>query len=463
MIQNVPALIKGSTQTQQARQLAINLLNAALEAVDPHVLIPKALTLENNVLVLANRHFSFDDFNGVYVLGAGKATGRMTEAIETLLHDHLTGGFIIVPEAVVKDYSLDCVQIHPGGHPTPSNASITATQQLLNFIAHIPIDALVLSAFSGGGSALLTLPTPPITLLDIQETTRLLLRSGATIGEINTIRKHLSQVKGGHLARNIHPREHVSLLISDVPNDQIDVIASGPTLPDSTTFGDAAAILNMYQIWELVPSSVRNIIESGIEGKIPETPKPSNPIFESSFHHIIGANQNACQAAFAYATQEKWAGRILTTDCQGEAREVGVKLGKLAKSLTAHPNAQIVIVGSETTVTLHNEGKGGRNTEIIAAALPYLQGKDGLVIASLATDGLDGPTDAAGAIADGESLQRIEALNLSLVQHLDTNRTYYLFDALDDLLITGPTHTNVRDITILIWFGAVRSPTTQNC
>ena len=455
MIRNLPSLIKGSPPTQQARQMALNLLEAALTAVDPHVLIPKVLRVENNSLYFSNNQFRLDEFDGIYVVGAGKASGRMAEAIESLLQDHISDGFIIVPDSTVKDYTLHSMRTHPGGHPIPSKASIIATQQLLDFIAHVPQDALVISAFSGGGSALLTLPHPAIRLTDLQKITALLLHSGATIHETNTIRKHLSQVKGGQLARHIHPRHHLGLLLSDVPGDQLDVIASGPTLPDPTTFNDVAALIDRYHLWKRIPSSVSNLIQSGIEGKIPETPKPTYSIFESSYHQVIGTNRDACQAVVAYATREKVSARILTTECQGEAREVGAKLGILAQRLTAQPNTQVLVVGSETTVTLQNEGKGGRNTEIVAAALPYLQGTEGLVVVSLATDGIDGPTDAAGAIADGQSLHRASTRNLSPAHILDVHETYHLFHALDDLLITGHTHTNIRDVTLIVWIGTL--------
>jgi hydroxypyruvate reductase len=453
MIRNVPGLIKGSPRTQQARRIVLKILNGALAAVDPHVLIPKALTLENHALSVANTQIQLDELNGVYVIGAGKATGRMAEALETMLHEHITGGCIIVPTLTVNDYSSDFMNILSGGHPTPTKASITATQQLINFIDDIPHNALVLSVFSGGGSALLTRPPPSITLQDLQRTTHILLQSGATISEINTLRKHISQVKGGQLAKHIHPRQHIGLLLSDVPGDQLDVIASGPTLPDPTTFTDAVSILNAYQLWEQIPSSVQDHLNLGIQGKIQETPKPPNPIFASSVHQVIGTNRDACQKALAQANQDPFTARILTTDCQGEAREVGAKLGQLAQQLITQAAAQIVIVGSETTVTVHDEGKGGRNTEIVAATLPYLQGNEGLVIASLATDGIDGPTDAAGAVADGASLQRTQSLRLSYEQYLDTHATYHLFHELEDLFFTGPTHTNVRDITVILWMG----------
>ncbi|MFX0168372.1 MAG: glycerate kinase [Candidatus Hodarchaeota archaeon] len=453
MIRNIPELIKGSAPTQHARRIVLHLLNEALNAVNPRTLTEHALRFDNSMITFGNQQLHLDEINGVFVIGAGKATGRMAEAIETLLNDHIIGGLIIVPETTVNDYSLDLIQIRGGGHPVPTEASITATQQLIDMVTHTPPDTLILSLFSGGGSALLTLPSPPITLEELQQTTELLLRSGMPIAEINTIRKHLSQVKGGQLFRHIHPRHHWGLLLSDVPDDQLDMIASGPTLPDSTTFSDVATLFDTYQLWNQVPGSVQDHLTTGVQGRAADTPKPNDPLFIQSFHQLIGTNHDACQAALAHAQHQGFKTRILTTNCQGEAREVGAQLGRLAQQLTLQEQAQIVIIGSETTVTIQQEGKGGRNTELVAAALPYMHGTKGLVLASLATDGLDGPTDAAGAIADGESHQRAHVLNLSPTLHLESNTTYHLFHNLGDLLITGPTHTNVRDITLILWMG----------
>lgn len=453
MIRNIPELIKGPTVTQYARQRVLALLNVALTAADPRLLVEKALTVTKRTLHLANNKVKFNDINGIYVIGAGKATGRMAESIELLLKDYLTGGFVIVPEDDISAYTLNQIKMQGGGHPEPTEASITATQQLRELIAQSPADALIISLFSGGGSALLTAPTPPLTLEDLQHITKLLIQSGVPIQQINSVRKHLSQVKGGHLMATIYPRKHWGLLISDVPGDQLDMIASGPTLPDPTTFADTVQILETHALWEEVPAQVREHLTAGSEGKIKETPKPQNPLFDHSVHQLIGSNQLACQAVLEQAQHENFTTRILTTNCEGEARKVGDQLGALARKLTKHTESHVLIVGSETTVTIQHEGKGGRNTELVTAALPHLRGTEGLVIASLATDGIDGPTNAAGAIADGDSASRAESLNLSPPQLLDTNSTYDLYHALEDLIITGPTHTNVRDVTVILWTG----------
>jgi len=456
MICNIPRLLKGSPPTQSARRTAIDLLNTALSAVNPRLLVQEALKLKKRTLHFANSSLSLDDINGIYVIGAGKATGRMAEAVETLLKDYISGGLIIVPETTINDYTLDYLQIQGGGHPKPNTKSVTATQHLIDLISRTPLDALIVSLFSGGGSSLLTLPTSPLTLKDLQQTTTLLLHTGVPIQQINTVRKHLSQIKGGQLATHIHTRLHWSLLISDIPDDRMDMIASGPTLPDPTTFSDVATIFDNHQIWDKVPASVRQHITAGVQGRLRETPKPNDSIFEHSIHQLIGSNQDACNAVIFHANREKYTTKILTTTCQGEARVVGGKLGCLANSLTTETQPQVLIVGSETTVMVRHKGKGGRNTELITAALPYLDGTKGLVIASLATDGIDGPTDAAGAIADGDSYKRAHAFHLNPMELLDANNTYPLFQTLEDLLITGPTHTNVRDITIIVWKGSTR-------
>jgi hydroxypyruvate reductase len=453
MIRNIPELIKGSPGTQHARQRALALLNVALNAVNPHNIIPRALKRKNHILQFADKRVNLDDLPGIYVIGAGKATGRMAEATETLLQEYITGGLIIVPETTLNAYSLNQIEVHGGGHPTPNNASVTATQQLINLLDQTPEDALIISLFSGGGSALFTFPTPPLRLSDVQNTTRLLVNSGMPIEQINTVRKHLSQVKGGHLAKHIHPRQHWGLLISDVPGDQLDMIASGPTLPDPSTYSDITTILEAYNLWDKLPAPVQEHITAGIQSKHSDTPKPGNPLFDTSVHKLVASNQDACQAVLAQAQHENFQTRILTTNCQGEAREVGDQLGRLAQQLTTKNKPQILIVGSETTVTVRHEGKGGRNTELITAAIPHLHETDGLAIASLASDGIDGPTDAAGAIADGDSYQRAQNLNLSPSQFLETNSTYQFFERLNDLIFTGPTHTNVRDITLILWKG----------
>ncbi len=449
-IRNSSDLIKGSLVNKQARRITLELLEAALTAANPSQMVYKALQIKGSQLSLGNQRINLKKSNGVYLVGAGKASGRMAEAVEEILGDHITDGIIIVPPNTSKDYSLNHVKIREGGHPLPTQASVSATQQIMTLIEDSPKDALILSLFSGGSSALFTLPTTPITLKNLQHTTTLLLQSGVPIDSINTIRKHLSQVKGGQFALHVHPRNHWVLLISDVPGDQLDTIASGPTLPDPTTFLKAGKILDEYQLWEKLPQQVREHFQADLDGTVQETPKPDHPVFEYTINRLIGSNIDACKAALKAAQQKGFKARILTTECQGEARKVGEQLGALAQRLTSKKDLQVVIVGSETTVTLRHPGKGGRNSELIAATLPFLQNHEGLVIASLATDGIDGPTQYAGAIADSDSNARAQSLNIQPEELLNQNDTFTLFQALNDHIETGPTHTNVRDITIIL-------------
>ncbi len=414
-------------------------------------MVRQVIKLENHILHLAQHKINLHTINGVFVIGAGKATGRMAEAIEALLPESITGGLIIVPENSVNDFVLESVELQGGGHPLPTNQSVNSTRALQELITSSPHDALIISLISGGGSSLLSHPASPLTVQDLQETTTLLIESGVPITDMNTLRKHLSQVKGGYLSSQVYPRQHISLLISDIPNDQLDMIASGPTLPDPTTFHDAAEILTKYNLWSEVPPRVKQRVDAGLRGDITDTPKPTNPIFSSTVAELIGNNRVICEAAQQTAQQKGLTAQILATDWQGEAREIGFKIGELANRLQRPSTPHVLIIGSETTVTVRHPGKGGRNTELIAATLPFLKHHDGLVVASLATDGVDGPTPYAGAVADHESIQRATTLNLSSEELLDTNNTYILFEALNDHIFTGPTHTNVRDITIIIY------------
>lgn len=449
-IQNASDLIKGSSVNQQARRFTLEFLEAALVAADPSQMVYNALQIKGSQLSFFNHQIDLDTTNGIYLVGAGKATGRMAEAAEEILGDHITDGIIIVPPNTIQEYRLNRVQIREGGHPLPTNSSVSATKQIMTLIESSPKDALILSLFSGGGSALFSLPAAHITLQDLQHTTTLLLQSGIPIDGINILRKRLSLVKGGQFALQVHPRHHWILLISDVPGDQLDMIASGPTLPDPTTYQAAWKILVEYQLWEKIPQRVRIHIQAGLDGTVQETPKPGHPFFERTVNQLIGSNHDACKAALNLAQQKGFKARILTTDCQGEARQVGEQLGVLAQRLTSEKVPQVVIVGSETTVTLRHPGKGGRNTQLLAATLPFIHNYEGLVIASLTTDGIDGPTQYAGAIADNQSYARAQSLNVNPEELLARNDTYTLFEALSDHIFTGPTHTNVRDITIIL-------------
>jgi glycerate-2-kinase len=452
-IRNRHTLLKGSPATSNARQISLDLLDVALDAVNPHYLVKNNITVNNKIIRVGKHAISVKELDGICVIGAGKATGRMAEAIESLLFNHLTSGAIIVSTNTEKDFSLKKIKIFEGGHPLPNQGSLQGTQYITNLVLTQSSNTLILCLLSGGGSALLTLPPPPITLKDIQETTTLLLRSGAPIQKVNIVRKHLSQIKGGRLSKLCLPRPLWSLIISDVPGDHLETVASGPTLPDTSTFMDAFETLNAFDLWSALPSRVQQFINQGITREIPESPKPGESLFKHTKTHLIGSNRTACEAILNAAKTQNFSSRILTTDCQGEARDVGRKLGKLAQKLCQGPRTQtqIIILGSETTVTIKHPGKGGRNSELVAAAMPFLQELDGVALASLTTDGIDGPTEFAGVIADGNSFSRAQSQSpITPQEALATNSTYTLFQALEDHIQTGPTHTNVRDISIIV-------------
>jgi len=451
-IRNASGLIKGSPLTQQARQIAVELLEAGLTAADPRRLVQRALKRRGNLLHFGGTKLSLDQQAAIYVVGTGKATGRMAEATESILKDRITDGLIIVPQGTEHDFDLGRIRVAGGGHPVPTPEGAAATQAMLDLVGHAPAQALILCLVSGGGSALTALPTPPVTLEDLQVTYKLLVQSGAPIDAMNTVRKHLSLVGGGQLAGAAYPRRLWSLLISDIPHDRLDVIAGGPTLPDPSSFADAAQMLHQFELWDRVPPRVRQHIDKGISGAVRETLKPADPVFTRVVNRLVGSNRDACEAILHATRKRGFRARVLTTDCQGEAREVGAKLARLAVKTyeEARGTTQVVIIGSETTVTVRHPGKGGRNSELVAAAMKELQDHPGLVVASLATDGIDGPTQYAGAIIDETSYSRAQQLRHSPEDALARNATYFLLEALADHILTGPTHTNVRDVTVIV-------------
>jgi hydroxypyruvate reductase len=306
----------------------------------------------------------------------------------------------------------------------------------------------------------MTLPTPGVSLADLQALTQTLLACGATINEINTIRKHLSQLKGGQMARLAAPSPVISLILSDVVGDPLDIIASGPTVPDPSTFADAWSVLTCYDVVDQVPQSVISHLQAGMEGTVAETPKPGEAVFEHVQNVVIGSNRIAAFAAAGAARQLGFNPLVLTTYLEGEAREVGKIIAGLAKGAvrgetTCPPDMPLtlpacLVLGGETTVTLRGNGKGGRNQEMALAAALALAGWPGVLVTCLATDGSDGPTDAAGAFADGETVQRAATLGLKAADYLARNDAYHFFERLGDLILTGPTQTNVNDLVVVL-------------
>jgi hydroxypyruvate reductase len=342
------------------------------------------------------------------------------------------------------------------GHPIPDQAGVEGTQRMADLLAGATERDLVLAVLSGGGSALLVLPAPGLTLADLQDTTDLLLRSGATIVELNAVRKHLSQIKGGGLARLAGRAPVVSLILSDVVGDPLDVIAAGPTAPDPTTFAEAWAVVERYGLVERLPEGTRRHLQAGLDGDLPDTPKPDDPLFERVHNLLVGNNRLAAEAAVEAARANGLNALLLSTYVEGEARQVARVAAALAKEMVAHgrpaPLPACLVWGGETTVTVRGQGKGGRNQELALAAALALEGLPQVLLVALGTDGTDGPTDAAGAVATGKTINRARSLGLDPVAHLENNDAYPFFHALNDLILTGPTGTNVNDLMFLFAF-----------
>ncbi|MDH7478093.1 MAG: glycerate kinase, partial [Candidatus Bathyarchaeota archaeon] len=361
-------------------------------------------------------------------------------------------GFVNVPYG--SKHKTDVIELHEASHPIPDDSGVKGTRQMLEIVKKAEKDDLIICLISGGGSSLMPLPRGEITIADKREITDALLKCGATINEINTVRKHISDFKGGWLAKKAYPATILNLILSDVVGDPLDFIASGPTVPDSTTFSDAIKVLKKYGLWERTPASIRKVLLEGEKGKIPETPKANDEAFKKVFNVIIGNNRLASQTAQKYLKSEGVSTLLLTATLEGEARHVGTMLASVAREVSASgnpiPKPAGIIAGGETTVTITGKGKGGRNQEIALAAAIKMKSMEGAVLASISTDGVDGPTDAAGAIVDGKTLTRAAKEGLIPEEYLAENNSYNFFSKLEDLIFTGPTGTNVNDISIII-------------
>ncbi len=441
-------------ETRPQRERALPILSAALEAVDPVAAVKRHMALEGTELRIGDRAYDLDRYHRIYVIGGGKAGGSMAQAAEEVLGDRLTAGTINTKYGYLA--STKIVRVHEAGHPIPDAAGMAGAREMVDLACAASEGDLVICLISGGGSALMTLPVDGVRLEDMEALTSSLLRCGATINEINTIRKHLSQIKGGNLSRAAYPADVVSLILSDVVGNPLDVIASGPTVPDSSSFADAYEIVERYDLEEELPSSIIEHLRQGRDGVVPETPKEGDPLFARTYNLIIASNEIAAQAAIDQAEGAGFHTLFLSTFVEGEAREVAHVFCAIAKEILHSgrplPRPACVVAGGETTVTIRGQGKGGRNQELALSAAIQLDGLDQTMIVALATDGTDGPTDAAGAIADGSTLRRAGAKKLLARDYLANNDSYHFFEQLDDLLLTGPTNTNVNDLTFVFVF-----------
>jgi glycerate 2-kinase len=431
-------------------------LAASIQAVDPEIAVKKYLQRDKNQLTLGGKIYNLADIERIFIVAFGKASLPMAQAATEIIADRLAAGIVITKENSKFNTNQSPFTIVQASHPVPDQRGIEGAEQIINLLKTTTENDLVLCLISGGGSALLTAPVERISLDNLQQLNRSLLACGATIGEINTLRKHVSRLKGGSLARLAHPSQVASLILSDVIDDPLDVIASGPTVPDPTTFSDAMAVIERYQIGDQIPNPVLDYLRDGCNGSHPETPKPGDPIFEQIDTRIIGNNYQAANAGRDQAEALGIQTLLLTTALQGEASSLGPMLAAIARQIDQsgdpQPRPVCVITGGESTVTIQGDGLGGRNQELALSAVEGLAGLENTYLIALATDGDDGPTDAAGAVVSGMTQSQAEAKSLNPLEFLENNDAYHFFAPLGDLLKPGPTLTNVNDLTFIFAF-----------
>lgn len=437
---------------QKMRADAISIFQAGLKAVDPVKAIRRYVGLDKDQLIIADKTFDLSHIENLYIIGAGKASGVMAAAMEDVLGDRITDGYVVVK----YDHTADLTRISlvEAGHPVPDINGQKGAEKICDLAAKAGSNDMVICLMSGGGSALLPSPSPGLTLADKQEVIQVLMSCGASIHEINTIRKHISRVKGGQLARILHPARGVALILSDVVGDDLDVIASGPTVADPSTFQDCLDIFRKYGIAGKLPHGIIRHINKGVEKKINETPKPGDPVFDHTDHFIIGNNFQALDAARYQAEALGYNTVMLTSLLTGETKDAALFQTAIIREMlqTGHPSRPpaCLLSGGETTVTLKGKGKGGRNQEFALASAIALGNVGPVVCLSAGTDGTDGPTDAAGAIMDSTTLARAKTKGLDPATYLANNDSYHFFQELGDLFITGPTRTNVMDLRVAV-------------
>jgi len=433
----------------------LQIRDAALEAVNPAQAVRRYMARQGTRLHFNTQVWDMEGVDRVFIVAAGKAAMPMVEAAVDILGEHLAAGVVVTKYEHAARHALPpTIQVFEAGHPIPDMAGVRGTERAIDLLEGLTARDRVLVLLSGGGSALLVAPATGLSLDDLQATTDLLLRSGATIDELNAVRKHLSRVKGGQLARLAAPAPLGALILSDVVGDPLDVIASGPTSPDPTTYTQAWDVLAKRDLLEALPASVETRLRDGKAGRLPETPKPGNSLFSSVTNIIVGSNRLAAEAAVAKAEQLNYQTLLLTTFVEGEAREVAKVAAALAKGVRVHGDPlsppACLVWGGETTVTVRGQGKGGRNQELALAAALALDGWPGVALMALATDGTDGPTDGAGAIVDGQTIQAARSQGLDPWRALTDNDAYPLLEAVDALMRTGPTGTNVNDLLVIL-------------
>jgi len=435
-------------------------LAAALRAAEPETILKRTLTVEGSTLHAGATAFQLSRFDRIVVIGGGKAAAGMAAALAKLLGDKVTAGVVNIPDSLPPLPRCSRIELHRATHPIPGSEGVEGVKMMLELVRKPTDTDLVICLLSGGGSALLPMPAKGLRLSDIQRVTKLLLRSGAEIHEINAVRKHLSGIAGGRLAERLYPAHVLSLIISDVVGDNPDSIASGPTVPDPSTYLDALAVLDKHKLVSRVPASVRKTLDDGILGRIKETPKANSKVFGRVHNLVVGGNELSCRAAADLFRRRGYATTILSTRIQGEASEVGKGFSGLLLEMRDRLSASrpaCVIAGGETTVTVRGRGVGGRNQELALSVARGIAGLHGVCFASMGTDGLDGGTNAAGAIVDGRVIERALSKGLDADSYIERNDSHAFFKKVGGLIVTGATGTNVNDIMVATASGVGRA------
>lgn len=439
------------------RKELYSIFHAGVEAANPYRLVLQAVLLDDRSLKIGDISYDLSHFKNIIVIGAGKATAPIAQAIESILGRFITDGRILVKYGHAA--KLKRIKVMEASHPVPDDAGVKGTEEIIRMMKQADEKTLVICLISGGASALLVSPADSITLGDKKIVTELLLNAGTSIDELNTVRKHLSQVKGGRLARIASPATVVSLILSDVIGDRLDVIASGPTVPDPTTFQDAMAVIKKYRIEKRLSAKVLMLLRQGINGRIKDTPKGDESFFKKTKAVVIGSLKHAVASAREKAKSLGFNTDIITYELQGEARDAARYLAARAievqNSMSKGTKPRCLISGGETTVTVKGNGMGGRNQELAISFAMEIEDIKGITMLSAGTDGTDGPTDAAGAIVDGNTAVLARELGIIPEIYLENNNSYNFFKRLDFAskkrhhLITGPTGTNVMDMQII--------------
>ena len=440
--------------TEQLKTELRALISKALRDFNGAELIRRVARIRDGYLHIKGRKLNLGRFRNIYVVGFGKASGEMAMAIEDLMGSYITDGLVITPMETVHKYTkLRHIRVKGGHHPYPTRENVEAATELFNLVTNAGEKDLILCLISGGGSALLTYPAEGISLDEVRLVTKLIMEAGGDIYELNTVRKHISRVKGGMLARAAYPASIYSLIISDVVGDDLSTIASGPTSPDPTTFRDAISVLDKYGLMDKAPKNIVDRLRMGARGEISETPKPGDPIFKKVTNIIIANNMDILRHLSNNLRERGLRNRIITTYLTGEAREVGKALAGLGKMILKYnipfKKPVALLFGGETTVTVKGRGRGGRNQELALSTALELYGYGRYVVCSVASDGIDGNSPAAGAVISNEDIERAHAMGINPAEYLNNNDSYSFHSLLGTAIETGYTGTNINDITIM--------------